>query len=75
MAVSSVAEIGQLVQTLLEDKGRRTQSGDCISLIFSLACYRKKSWLAMASCPTAHRTALVGTHKVRFDLIFFSFNI
>lgn len=61
MAVSSVAEIGQLVQTLLEDKGRRTQSGDCISLIFSLASYGKKSWLAMASFLTAYRTFLLGT--------------
>lgn len=61
MAVSSVAEIGHLVQALLEDKGRRTQHSNCISLIFSLASYGKKSWFAMAGFLTADRTFLVGT--------------
>lgn len=58
----SVAESGQLVQTLLEDKGRRTHSGDCISLIFSLASFGKKGWLAIANFLTADRTFLLGTH-------------
>lgn len=33
-------------------------SADCISLIFSLASYGKKSWVAMTSFLTAHRTFL-----------------
>lgn len=38
-----------------------THRGDCISLIFSLASYGKKGWLAVANFLTADRTFLLGT--------------